>query len=130
MTQSPRLMSAWGATFVAVPLLGVAYQYCAERTAQALAGLPLGLAWLTRALGEPWALGLLGLETISFAAWMYVLSEADLSVAFPLTAISYVLVVGMGWIALHETVSPQQVLGAVSILAGVWLLKPAGEHPQ
>lgn len=127
MTRPPRLGTTWGATFAAVPLLGVAYQFCAERTAAALAGVPIGLDWFARAAMEPWARALVGLEAISFAAWMYVLSEADLSVAFPLTAISYVLVVGLGWFALREAMSPQQVLGALSILGGVWLLRPVGD---
>jgi multidrug transporter EmrE-like cation transporter len=123
----PRRTRLWAAAFAAVPLLGLAYQLCAERTAQALLGLPLGAAWFARAAAEPWARGLVGLEILSFAAWMYVLSKAELSAAFPLTAVSYLLVIALGWFGFHETATLAQVLGAAAILAGVWLLRPEPE---
>jgi drug/metabolite transporter (DMT)-like permease len=58
---------------------------------------------------------------------MYVLAEAELSAAFPLTAVSYLLVIGLGWFGLHEPASPLQILGAAAILAGVWLLRPRAD---
>lgn len=125
MSAAPR-STLWSAAFATVPFLGLAYQFCAERTAGVMAGLPLNLAWFARAASEPWARGLVVLEIASFAAWMYVLSEAELSAAFPLTAISYVLVIGLGWVGFHEAISLPQVLGAGAILAGVWLLRPEG----
>ena len=117
----------WIAAFAMVPLLGLAYQLCAERTAAALAGLPLGSAWFARAAAEPWARALVGLEAVSFAAWMVVLARAELSLAFPLTAVSYVLVIGLGWFAFHEAITPPQLVGAAAILAGAWLLAPRAE---
>jgi multidrug transporter EmrE-like cation transporter len=122
-----RRNALWTAAFLTVPILGLAYQLCAEQTANALRGLPFGAAWLARAAAEPWARGLVALEIISFAAWMYVLSKAELSAAFPLTAISYLLVIGLGWFGFHEAVTLPQVLGAGAILAGVWLLRPEPE---
>lgn len=123
----PRRTGLWTAAFATVPVLGLAYQFCAERTAAALMGQPLGAAWFVRAAGLSWARGLVALEIISFAAWMYVLSKAELSAAFPLTAISYLLVIALGWFGFHEAVTPPQILGAVAILAGVWLLRPEPE---
>ena len=122
-----RLDAAWTAAFLTVPLLGLAYQLCAERTAAALAGQPLGLAWFAHAAAQPWAQALVALEVASFAAWMYVLSRAELSSAFPLTAVSYLLVIGLGWFGFHEDIDPLQVVGATAILAGVWLLRPQAE---
>lgn len=126
-TPARRLDAAWTATFATVPLLGLAYQFCAERTAAALAGRPLDLAWFARAAVEPWAQALVVLEIASFVAWMYVLSRAELSVAFPLVAVSYLLVIGLGWFGFHEAIDPIQVVGALAILAGVWLLRPQVE---
>ncbi len=124
---APRRTALWTAAFATVPVLGLAYQFCAERTAKALMGQPLGAAWFAHAAGLSWARSLVAMEIISFAAWMYVLSKAELSAAFPLTAISYLLVIALGWFGFHEAVTTPQILGAAAILAGVWLLRPESE---
>jgi multidrug transporter EmrE-like cation transporter len=126
-TPTVRRTTLWTAAFVTVPILGLGYQLCAEHTAGALLGVPFGVAWIVRAAAEPWARGLVALEIMSFAAWMYVLSKAELSAAFPLTAVSYLLVIALGWFGFHEAVTLPQILGAVAILAGVWLLRPEPE---
>jgi drug/metabolite transporter (DMT)-like permease len=123
----PRRTLLWSAAFATVPILGLAYQLCAERTAKALTGVPLGLAWFAHAAANPWARGLVALEIMSFAAWMYVLSKAELSAAFPLTAVSYLLVIALGWFGFHEAATLPQALGAAAILAGLWLLRPESE---
>ena len=120
----------WMLVFATVPILGIAYQYAAEQTGAALAGQPLNLHWFVRAAAEPWARGLLALEVASFVAWMYVLARAELSAAFPLTAVSYLLVIGLGWIGFHEPVTAPQIVGALAIIAGVWLLRPHSETPS
>lgn len=123
----PRRTRVWVAAFATVPTLGLAYQLCAERTAKALLGVPLGAAWFIRAAAEPWARGLVVLEIVSFAAWMYVLSRAELSATFPLTAVSYLLVIALGWFGFHEAATWPQIVGAAAILAGVWLARPEPE---
>lgn len=122
--------STW-LVFAAVPVLGPGYQYCVERIAQATLDQPFGLGWLTALFMQPWALGVIALEIGSFIAWMIVLSRWPISAAFPLTAVSYGLVVGVGWIVFHEPVRPLEILGAAIILTGFFLLSPrAGETPE
>jgi multidrug transporter EmrE-like cation transporter len=108
--------------WIAMPILGVANQYCAERVARVVETLPFGLGWLSAAAGSPWTRTWVGLEVLTFLAWMVVLAELSLSAAFPTTAVGYVLVIGMGWTVLSEPVSLLQLVGGAAILAGVWLL--------
>jgi multidrug transporter EmrE-like cation transporter len=110
------------AVWFAMPLLGLANQYCAERVAHGLDGAAFGLDWVGQVVRSPWMLTWAGLEIVTLAAWMVVLAELSLSAAFPMTAAGYVLVIGLGWTVFHEPVSLLQVLGGTAILAGVWLL--------
>lgn len=113
--------------FIALPLLGLAYQLTAKETALAMAGTPFGVQWLLTALTVPWAQALIVLEIVSFGVWMMVLSEIKLSEAFPLSALSYALVVVASWTLFHEPGSVLQVLGGAAILAGVWLMGRSGD---
>ncbi|MBO9707285.1 MAG: GNAT family N-acetyltransferase [Caulobacter sp.] len=119
--------------FLALPLLGLAYQVTAMETARAMTGVPFGAGWLLTALRLPWAQALVALEILAFAVWMVVLSEVKLSEAFPLSALSYVLVVAASWTFFHEPASLLQVLGGAAIMAGVWLIgrssEPSSEEP-
>lgn len=108
--------------FVALPLLGLAYQLTAKETAMAMSGTPFGSQWILTALTLHWTQAMIGLEIVSFAVWMVVLSEVKLSEAFPLSALSYVLVVLTSWTLFHEHGGVLQVLGGAAILAGVWLV--------
>lgn len=115
--------------WLAMPLLGLANQYLAVRTARALAHDPFGPAWFTHAAHTPWVPAWIGLELITLAIWMTVLAELSLSAAFPVTALGYVLVVGLGWTVLGEPVNILEVLGGAAILIGVWLVGDAPKQP-
>ena len=124
MAETPRDLSRFTRPLVliAMPVMGVVNQYCAERTAQALMGRAFGLGWLEHALTVPWVWAWICFEIVTLAAWTVVLSELSLSAAFPMTALGYALVIALGWTAFHEPITALQVVGAGAILAGVWLL--------
>ena len=124
---TPRRRWAIRLLWVAVPLLSLGYQIAAKQTAEALSGVPMGLHWLAAALALPWGRALIGFELAAFAAWMVVLSEVKLSEAFPLSAISYVLVIVASWTLFHETGDALQLLAGAAILAGVWLIGRKGD---
>jgi len=65
---------------------------------------------------------------LSLLAWLAVLVRYRLSYAYPLLALSYVLVyVGATqWAELAEAATPQRTIGTLLILAGVWLASLAG----
>jgi drug/metabolite transporter (DMT)-like permease len=115
----------------AMPLLGLANQYLAERTAMALRATPFGWDWIGRAAHTPWVPAWIGLEVLTLTIWLTVLSEISLSAAFPMTAVGYILVVGMGWTLLGEPVNALEIVGGAAILIGVWLIGDdrAQAHP-
>ena len=116
-----RRISLWALCGV-LPMLSLGYQIAAKETAKALAHTPFGLDWVAMLVRSPWAQALLVLEIASFAAWMTALSVMKLSAAFPISAVSYVLIIVAGWTLFHEPASVFQVLGGATILAGVWLI--------
>ena len=111
-----------------LPVLGLGYQVAAKETALALSHTLFGFEWFAELVRQPWAGVLLAFEIASFAAWMTVLARMRLSAAFPLTALGYVLVIGVSWTVFHEPASVTQVVGGVVILVGVWLIGRA--EPQ
>jgi len=115
--------------WLAMPALGLVNQYLAVETAHALAGRRFGLSWLVAAVRTPWAQAWAGCEILTLGVWMVVLSQLKLSSAFPMTALGYVLVVGLGWTVFAEPVSWPQILGGAAILVGVWLLGDPETHP-
>jgi len=74
------------------------------------------------AILEPFVL--LGLITyfISSVSWIMVLSKADLSLAYPLGAINYVIVAIIGWTLLNETLSLLRIGGIGIIILGVYIV--------
>lgn len=105
--------------------LDVAIQIAMKLAGDELAGVPFGREWVATALGS-WLvwLSLVG-YVATFVAWLAILNTTLLSVAFPMTAIVYVLVPLFGWLLLNEQISPGQFAGIALIIAGVMLQQDA-----
>lgn len=116
-----RRISLWALCGV-LPILSVGYQITAKQTARALAQIPFGWDWLEHLVQLHWAQAMLALEIASFAAWMTALSEMKLSAAFPMSAVSYVLIIVAGWTLFHEPANAAQLVGGAVILCGIWLI--------
>lgn len=113
---------AIAALLVAQPAFGLGYQICAETLAGQLSQTALGASWFSMAAQSPWTWAMIAFDVASLASWIVVLSAFPLGVAFPLTSISYLLVMCTAWIGFHDPVHWMQVLGAVVILIGVSML--------
>jgi multidrug transporter EmrE-like cation transporter len=60
---------------------------------------------------------------LGLAAYCYVLTKLNLSIAYPInTSVSYVIVIIASWLFLQETISFFQILGFSFIIAGVWMV--------
>lgn len=62
------------------------------------------------------------LYAISMFMWLVILSKANLSFAYPVVAISYVLILISSVVFLHETVTPIRIIGVAVIILGVGLI--------
>ena len=73
------------------------------------------LAWLVVGLGS---------YALSMAFWLFAIARLELSVAYPMLSISYVLVyvVAVNWPLLNESVSWVRTLGILFVILGVVLI--------
>ena len=117
-------MMSMRTSWLAVPVLNTLYQFFIKHGAVQLRGTD-GAGWLWLALESHWILAAIIVEILCFFIWMNVLSELDLSRAFPLSGISYVLIIATGWFVFGEPIIALQVIGSGLILAGVWLIAGA-----
>lgn len=80
---------------------------------------------LPRLLGaatNPVVLGGLFLYALSAAIWLIVLTRADLSFAYPMLSLGYVLVMVLSRVLFHESIGTARVLGTLVICLGVFLI--------
>ncbi|NOK61291.1 MAG: hypothetical protein GFH27_549305n60 [Chloroflexi bacterium AL-W] len=54
--------------------------------------------------------------------WLYVISRFDLSFAYPLLGLNYVLILIPSWLILGEQVTLRNILGAFIIVLGVFVV--------
>jgi drug/metabolite transporter (DMT)-like permease len=87
---------------------------------------PLGLAELgspaviiLALLTNPLFLLAAALYALGFVIWLIVLSKLDLSLAYPILALSYFLVPLLSWLLFGEQISMGRWLGIVIICVGV-----------
>jgi uncharacterized membrane protein len=73
-------------------------------------------------LTSPIVWGGLVLFALSAVVWLFALSRASLSFAYPFAALSYVLIVVFSILVLHETVPPLRWLGVACIVTGIILV--------
>lgn len=64
----------------------------------------------------------LALFGVSAVLWIFALSKASLSFAYPFAALGYVLIVAFSVFVLHESVPPLRWLGVAFICAGIVLI--------
>ena len=77
-------------------------------------------------LSNPKILGAGPLYAGSFLAWTVALSRVQLSVAFPVLAMTYVIVPVASWAVLHESVTAMHWGGMAIIAIGVFVVLRAG----
>lgn len=65
--------------------------------------------------------GVLG-YVINLSLWLYVLSQLELSKAYPMTSLAYIFTLFLGLFFLNEQITPLKLFGILLIIAGVILL--------
>ena len=105
--------------FLWVPLLTMGNQACMKLLAATLGAEGFSVE---RLLASPYAYGILICEIASFLLWLRVLAQMSVARAVPISAVAYLLILGIGWLGFGEPFAMPQVVGSVFILLGVWLL--------
>lgn len=86
--------------------------------------------WRT-ALGlaqHPGILGGLACYVVSVVVWIVALSRVDVSIAYPMLSIGYVVNAALAWWLFGEAVNTQRWLGIGVIVVGVLLVANSGKH--
>ncbi|MGE5538973.1 MAG: EamA family transporter [Gemmatimonas sp.] len=88
----------------------------------ALEAMPFGAAWLATAFADGWVqIGIL-CYVLAFVFWMLILDRMDLSLAFPLSGMVYVVVLLASAFGLHESLTPYHWAGVALIVTGVCVM--------
>jgi len=87
-----------------------------------LTGLAFGADWIAIALTSPWVQFGILCYVLAFVLWMLILDKMELSLAFPLSGMVYVVVMVASALGLHETPSPLHWAGVGLIVTGVVVL--------
>jgi len=77
------------------------------------------IGFLLRLMLNPWILSSLTAAFLAFFCWLEVLTKFELSYAYPLMSLAFVLVLGLSAVFFHEPVTGPKVAGVILIIAGI-----------
>ena len=80
------------------------------------------LSTLLRVALEPFIVVGLAVYILSFVIWIAALSKVDVSIAYPMLSIGYLINAVAAWYFFGEVVSHQKIAGLVTIMLGVYLV--------
>ncbi|HEX4023253.1 MAG TPA: SMR family transporter [Steroidobacteraceae bacterium] len=107
-------------------LLNAAAQLLLKAGARALSGLPLNLSnaavVLERAALNGPILGGVACYAVSVGVWILALTRVQVSVAYPMLSIGYVVNAVAAWLLFAEQLSAQRMAGIGVIVLGCWLV--------
>jgi multidrug transporter EmrE-like cation transporter len=75
---------------------------------------------------SPYILAGLSCYVISVVVWMMVLSRVEVSYAYPLLSIGYIVTAMAGWLLFNESMNSSRWIGILVICLGVWLITRTG----
>ncbi|AZC26392.1 MULTISPECIES: EamA family transporter [Pseudomonas] len=87
-----------------------------------LGQMDFSLQWLAAVVANPGVLTAIACYIGAFFVWMLILRRSSLSLAFPLSALVYVVVLLGSWLVLNEQINPLHWLGVFVIMGGIALL--------
>lgn len=107
-------------------LLNATAQLLLKAGARSLDGLTLSFAnaptLLERAAFNGPIIAGLGCYVVSVAVWILALTRVQVSVAYPMLSIGYVVNAVAAWALFAEELTLQRLAGIVVIIAGCWLV--------
>ncbi|MDP6529111.1 MAG: EamA family transporter [Gemmatimonadota bacterium] len=79
-------------------------------------------AMIGRAIATPSVVSGFLFYGLSSVLWLVILTRVELSMAYPMLSIGYVLVVFLSRFFFHEHVTPMRILGTLVVCLGVFLI--------
>jgi drug/metabolite transporter (DMT)-like permease len=106
-------------------LLNTSGQFCMKAGVNRIGKISLFdnfIGTFFKAVTNWFVIGGFGLYVVSAVLWIIILSRTELSWAFPMVSLSYVITALVAPVILHESFSYQRLIGTVVICAGVFLV--------
>ena len=107
-------------------MLNAAAQLSLKQGMRRIGYFEFGLEHLGRVLpavaASPYVLIGLACYVVSVAVWLLVLSRVEVSYAYPLLSIGYIVTAFAGWLFFHESLGATRWAGIIVICFGVWLI--------
>lgn len=75
-----------------------------------------------KALANIFVLLGIGCYVVSVVFWLLILSRVELSFAYPMISLGYVIVMILSWVIFRENVTLLRVIGTLTIVLGVFLI--------
>lgn len=69
-----------------------------------------------------WFLAGMSLYAVSIGLWMAVLGKVEVSLAYPLLSIGYIITAFIGYFFLHENVNTVRIIGLATICLGIIII--------
>lgn len=78
-----------------------------------------GWGYAVAVLLNPWFIGSMSCYAVSIVVWMMVLGKAEVSLAYPLLSVGYIIAAVIGYFFLKEDLNSMRIIGLVLICAGI-----------
>jgi multidrug transporter EmrE-like cation transporter len=110
-------------------LLNATAQFALKASVRTTGSIELNLSaampTIMQLAAQPWLYLGLGCYVLSVGVWIVALSRVDVSIAYPMLSIGYIVNALAAWAWLGEEMNPLKVLGIGIIMLGVLLLARA-----
>ena len=110
------------ALWVSSIVLETGGQLALKQAADMTLSTATGSQWFLQLMWQPWFSLAVFFDISNFLVWMMILRQHDLSLAVPLSSLSYFPIVLTGTLVFNEPVSIVQAIGLLTIAAGIWLV--------
>ena len=77
------------------------------------------LWFLLQLMLNPWVLSAFAAALLASIAWMAAMTKLELSHAYPLTSLTFVLVLALSPVFFHEALSALKIVGMVLVVLGI-----------
>lgn len=102
--------------------INIAGQSVLKAGVNKLGELSFGFGPIIKAFSSFWVLGGLALYVVSSVFWILGLSHKDLSYAYPMLSVGYLVIVLISWKFLDESISPTRLAGVLLVSLGIILV--------
>lgn len=128
-TQAERNVQSIGMLLLSVAF-GAVGQLTLKAGMNSVGKSQLSVDTLIRMATNPLLLVGVGIFGISTLLWLFALSKADLSFAYPFLSLTYLAVLVGGALLFHEEVTLPRVIGFLVIIAGVWIVARSEQRKE